>query len=167
MARRAEWYMQAEVERLIENWARWPGFHGGHSSRSTLSWLDDFIAMKRVGDRSAPIPVMGGEAGDTQDALGRMNADLRNALVVYYTGRGPMRERLSALNAMRSSKDRIKLPAFFNRVERAHQDFMRAIRAVRADAAAASAANRRSFESGLTRRRSTALLTKLPKPSEE
>jgi hypothetical protein len=135
--------MQAEVERLIENWARWPGWESGSGSRSPLAWLDDFVANKRVGEfYQAVVPVMGGEAADTHRALGRIDTQLGQVLVVHYTwGHRTIEWRLHLINKPRASKDRMSRRTYFYRLAAAHPAFMTEFRALHIDEKRVTAVN--------------------------
>jgi hypothetical protein len=133
-------YPEAElVQRLMENWARWPGWAGHVGARSTLAWLDDFVSNKRQGDYAPSIPVMGGEAADTHRALGAMRHDLAQALIVHYTWRGTASEKLAEL--FKKQGVEISKRTFFYRVGDAHPEFMGKYREHRMLAHASSAGN--------------------------
>lgn len=129
------------VRRLIDNWARWPGWAGHTGTRSTLAWLDDFVSNKRQGDYAATVPVMGGEAADTHRALGRMSAELSEALVIYYTWRGTVSEKLIELAKKRPDRERMSKRTFFRRVSDAHPVFITEYRGARDTANLVSARN--------------------------
>jgi hypothetical protein len=131
MARPAKHYCGEEVRRLIENMARWPGWHGGHCSRSSIGWINDFVANRRQDELGPTIPVMGGEAADTQRALMRIDELLRECLVIYYTGRGTVGDKVHTLNKRRRGRARIGKSAFYVHVERAHHEFMTQYRELR------------------------------------
>ncbi len=141
MSGQAKWYMQDEVARLLENWGRWPGWNGATSARSTLGWIDDFVSNKRVGDYTASIPVMGGEAADTQRALGRMEHELAAVLIVHYTGRGGVQRKLAQINQARDRKDHLSKRTYYRRLEAAHPAFMDAYRAGRRESHVAASGN--------------------------
>jgi predicted nucleic acid-binding OB-fold protein len=134
MPARAKHYMAERVRELIENWARWPGWASGGSSRSTLAWLDDFVANKRVGDYGPSVHAMGGEAADTHRALGRTPLHLSEVLIAHYTWRGQVDEKIERLNRRREDKDRISRRTYFRRLEDAHPVFMEQHRIVRENA---------------------------------
>ena len=131
MARIAKHYCGEEVRRLIENMARWPGWHGGHCSRSSIGWINDFVANRRQDELGPTIPVMGGEAADTQRALMQIDELQRECLIVYYTGRGTVGDKVHTLNKRRRGKARVGKSAFYVHVERAHPEFMSRYRELR------------------------------------
>lgn len=141
MARRAGHYCAEEVRRLIENLARWPGWHGGASSRSSIDWINDFVANRRQDDLGPTIPVLGGEAADTQHALLQMDETLRDCLLVYYAGWGTVGDKVRTVNRRRRGKRRIGKSAFYVHVERAHPQFMERYREVRETAHRVEAQN--------------------------
>lgn len=124
MARIAKHYCGEEVRRLIENMARWPGWHGGHCSRSSIGWINDFVANRRQDELGPTIPVMGGEAADTQRALMRIDSILRECLLEYYTGRGGTHDKVHTLNKRRKGGARISSRTFYRYVDQAHPAFM-------------------------------------------
>jgi hypothetical protein len=122
MTARAAHEHEAEIERLIDNWARWPGWTGGTSSRSSVAWIMDFVS-RRQSLQGASVPVMGGEAADTQAALMRMQPHLQEAIVAYYTCSGDLHARLFAFNYRKRGKNRIGERAFRYRVAAAREEF--------------------------------------------
>lgn len=122
MTARAAHEHEAEIERLIDNWARWPGWTGGTSSRSSVAWIMDFVS-RRQSMQGASVPVMGGEAADTQAALMRMQPQLQEAIVAYYTCSGDLHARLFAFNYRKRGRNRIGERAFQYRVAAAREEF--------------------------------------------
>lgn len=141
MPARQKYHMAERVKELLENWARWPGWESGGSSRSTLAWLADFVGNKRVGDYQTSIPVMGGEAADTHYALGRMNAELREVLVLHYTERGHVNDKIARVNLHRAAARRISRATFFRHLDTAHHEFMAGFEGARHANARIGAAN--------------------------
>jgi hypothetical protein len=141
MPAKATYYMAERVRELLENWGRWPGWASGGSSRSTLGWLDDFVANKRVGDYGPTVPVMGGDAADTHKALGRMAWELSQVLIAHYTARGHVAKKLEDINQHREARDRISKRTYFRRLADAHPDFMERFLALRETAQLAGARN--------------------------
>lgn len=131
MARRAQHYCAEEVRRLIENLARWPGWNGSSSSRSSIDWINDVMLGRRTDEHGPSIPVLGGEAADTQAAIMRMDETRRECLLIYYTGRGVLELKLHVLNRRRRGRARIGKSAFYAHVDRAHHEFMTLYREVR------------------------------------
>lgn len=131
MARRAQHYCADEVRRLIENLARWPGWNGSASSRSSIDWINDVMLGRRTDEHGPSIPVLGGEAADTQAAIMRMDDTRRECLLIYYTGRGVLELKLHTLNRRRRGRARIGKSAFYAHVDRAHHEFMALYREVR------------------------------------
>lgn len=131
-----------EIARLIENLARWPGWHGGHSSRSSIGWVMDFVANRRQGEFGPSIPVLGGEAEDTMAAMRRMPFRLAQVLEVYYTIAGDEEKKLKFLNRRRRSSARIGPRTFRLHVSRAHDDFWEQYTMVRESARRAGESNR-------------------------
>jgi hypothetical protein len=86
---------EAQVKLWLENWARWsPGTYGASQ------WRD---AVETTGYRSAPIPIMGGEAGDTQRALDRMDRKERSALDQYHLRSGSMTAKAKRLRISKAT----------------------------------------------------------------
>jgi hypothetical protein len=141
MPAKANHYMADRVRELLENWARWPGWASGGSSRSTLAWLDDFVANKRVGDYGPSIPVMGGEAADTHKALGRMPWDLSQVLIVHYTQHGHVNAKIDRMNQHREPATRISRRTYFRRLDAAHPAFIEQHRIAREAAHATERSN--------------------------
>jgi hypothetical protein len=141
MANRARHEHEAEISRLIENWARWPGFNGGGSSRSSAAWIMDFVT-RRQGECGPSVPVMGGEAADTHTAIGRMPSELSRALVAYYTGRGQLAERARLFNKGRRGQARVGERTFQRRVDEARDAFWQLWLEVRRNSNQVGAANR-------------------------
>lgn len=74
---------EAQIRVWLENWVRWsPGTFG------KSQWSD--AVSSRVYD-GAPVPIMSGEAADTQDALQRMDRTGRRLLVQHHLGNVPAR----------------------------------------------------------------------------
>ena len=73
--------------------------------------------------QGASIPVMGGEAADTQTALMRMQPPLVEALIAYYTCSGDLHARLYAFNYKKRAKSRLGERAFRYRVAEAREAF--------------------------------------------
>jgi hypothetical protein len=100
---------EAEIRQWLENWGRWsPGGAAGGASQ----WRD---AVDSTGYRSAAIPIMGGEAGDTQRALDRMAREERSALEQYHLRAGSMSSKAKRL--------RISTSTLKRRLHAAHHHF--------------------------------------------
>jgi hypothetical protein len=116
-----------EVRRWLENWSRWsPGSFG------MSQWRD---AVNTSGYHQTPIPVMGGEAGDTQRTLDRMDREERSALHQYHLRPGSMAKKAKRLG--------ISKRTFERRLHAAHLHFYEFRWAVRQ---AASVAGNRNAE---------------------
>jgi hypothetical protein len=127
------------IRRWLENWVRWsPGSFG----KSTWG----AAATSHVYD-GAPIPIMGGEAKDTQDALQRLDRDERRLLVQFHLGRASV----SAL----AKRRRISLDTIERRLREAHENFYRVRGELVEHARAASRANATTVGTSLHRRRTT------------
>jgi hypothetical protein len=115
---------QDEVRRLIENWARWPGWNGCRCSSSPLARLVDDLSFKRRGELGATMPILGGEAADTHAALWSMVTHLRDALIAYYTGGLREEDQLRLVNKNRKRIRQIRARTYRLHVQRAHPAFM-------------------------------------------
>ena len=137
----AKHYQAEEIGRLIEQLARWPGWNGSTSSESTLSWIADCMSRKRQDELGPSVPVLGGEAADTMEALRRIEMIQAECLQAYYAGRGTLERRLWEVNRRRPAKLRISRATFYRIVDAAHLAFWEAYCAVRAAARVVSTAN--------------------------
>lgn len=98
---------EAQIRRWLENWVRWsPGTVG----KSQWSGLPSSHVYE-----GAPIPIMSGEAADTQDALKRCGRDDSRLLTRYHLGRGTV--------ASMARHRRISLATLSRRLHDAHQRF--------------------------------------------
>ncbi|MBK8916420.1 MAG: hypothetical protein IPM64_17785 [Phycisphaerales bacterium] len=118
---------EGEIRRHLENWARW----SPESYRASM-WRDQ---IDMSGYRQAPIPIMGGEAGDTHAALARMDARERSALEQYHLRPGTLRVKARRL--------RISIATLSRRLKAAHHHFHELRWAVRHGAVRAGAENAR------------------------
>lgn len=116
---------EAEVRRWLENWSRWsPGAYG------MSQWRD---AVSSSGYHSASVPIMGGEAGDTQRALDRVCRTERSALEQYHLRGGTMGQKAKRLRISRSTLER--------RLHAGHHHFYELRVALRVSAQTAAARN--------------------------
>lgn len=117
---------ELEIRQWLENWHRWsPGTFG------KSQWRD--APSSNVFD-GAPIPVMGGEAADTQAALNRMERGERRALERYHLAPGSMTRHARALG--------ISTRTLRRRLADAHHHFYELRWAIRQTAKAVAAGNR-------------------------
>jgi hypothetical protein len=154
---------EAQVRSWLENWARWSPSQA--SAAGELSQWSEVVQTS--GYRTASIPIMGGEAGDTQRALDRMDRQERSALEQYYLRAGSM--------AVKAKRLRISKRTMHKRLHDGHHHFHELRWAVQQEAR--TAAKRNAVESatgrqGLQRKtaeftgkRSKALGPKLPEDS--
>jgi hypothetical protein len=110
-----------EVRRRIENWSEW--FYGGVHVYAVGSGISPFPAYRLTSDDSPraearKIPVLMGEAADTDRVLRGMPPEFVKALKVHYLSRGTPRSRA------RWCKCR-SLRTYYRRVERAEEVFNR------------------------------------------
>lgn len=133
--------MADEIGRLIEQLARWPGWHGCSSTQSTLSWIADFQSRRRQDEFGPSMPVLGGEASDTQEALRRVDPVLSECLIAYYAWPGTLDKKLGLLNRRRQASERISRATFYRHVDAAHPAFWEAYTAVRSAARRVGEAN--------------------------
>lgn len=100
-----------DVARWLENWSRWfppTGVVGG----SGYMWG---AAVRTSAYHSAPIPVMGGEAADTQRALERLAAVERAALEQHHLKPGRAKAKSKRLG--------LSIRAYQARLHLAHANF--------------------------------------------
>jgi len=106
-----------EVGRRIENWARWywgGGRGGGGSPFPAYNLVNALSARKSTHS----IPIMVGEAEDTDHFMRGMNPELTKALIVHYLSRGTPKSR--------ARRCRCKVVrTYYRRVERAEEVFNR------------------------------------------
>lgn len=143
---------QQQVHQWLEEMHRWspPGMGGGGQ------WS---AAIESSGYRVAPVPIMGGEAADTQEALKRMDQKERVALEVFHVGRGHFTAKAAQLGMSKRTLHR--------RLHDAHQHFWEIRCAYVADLVAASKANREAAAGSKTARRTStgaALSIRVGKP---
>lgn len=137
----AKHYQSAEIGRLIEQLARWPGWNGATSNASTLSWIADLQSRRRQDEFGPSVPVLGGEAADTMEALRRIDILQAECLNAYYAGRGTLERRLWEVNRRRPAKARISRRTFYRLLDAAHPAFWEAYCVVRAAARIVANAN--------------------------
>lgn len=75
-----------DLERRLENWARWYWGGGAHGV-STSSIYSQGPRSRRDGE--TPMPIINGEALDTDTAVGHLHKDLREALRARYLRLAP------------------------------------------------------------------------------
>lgn len=117
------WHQQEQIEQLMENWGRWAGNGGVMPSGggSALAWADVMIDKRNY---TSTIPVLGGEAADTQAALTRMDEHLAAVLINYYTGSGKtVKHRFESFNQVRPEKTRIAYSTYMRQIGLAHVQF--------------------------------------------
>ena len=73
--------VEEDLERRLENWALWY-WGGGVGSRGVASIYGFGARPRRYGD--TPVPVINGEAIDTDNAVHRLNVDLQAVLRARY-----------------------------------------------------------------------------------
>ena len=117
------YHCQDEVCRLIEQWARWPGFHGSNRTRSSIAWVDDLMA-KRASIAGPEIPIMMGEAADTNAAMRRMSEELSEVLITHYLRIGTESTKVRDLNRRKPKNACICARTYRRRVAAAHVAFM-------------------------------------------
>jgi hypothetical protein len=110
-----------EIARRIENWGRW--YYGGVHVLAVGSDQSPFPAYRLSSDdspraESRKIPVLMGEAEDTDRVLRGMHPELAKALKIHYLSKGTPKAK-----ALRC-KCRI-VRTYYRRVERAEQMFNR------------------------------------------
>lgn len=82
-----------ELERRLENWALWY-WSGGRERR-----VSSVYGLARVSLRySAPLPIINGEAMDTDSAVQRIDARLRDALRARYLRLAPKGHEIRSLS---------------------------------------------------------------------
>lgn len=104
-----------EVARRIENWARWywGGGRGGGGSPFPAYNLVNALSVR---ESSHSIPIMIGEAEDTDRIMRGMNPELYKALIIHYLSRGTPKDR--------ARRCRCKVVrTYYRRVERAEEVF--------------------------------------------
>lgn len=85
------------IERRLLNWARWKlnsgsgplGYAGVDLSNPTPEVRDPYT--------EAPIPTLGVEASETDDAVQRLPSELKATVLEYYTGKGGLNDHLRRL----------------------------------------------------------------------
>ena len=131
---------QAEIRQWLENWARWsPGTFGQSQWREATS--------SRVFE-SGPIPVMGGEAADTHQALQRLGREERSLLTGYHLSRVPI--------AKMARRRKISMDTLERRLHAVHEAFYEQRRAVRHEGQRAAARNREAAPARTPRATTTA-----------
>jgi hypothetical protein len=80
---------QDDIERRLNNWARWYWSGGLLGPRSGGTTSSIYLQGPRGRRAGVSMPVIDGEAIDTSDAVDRLNVDLRNALRARYLRLGP------------------------------------------------------------------------------
>lgn len=98
---------EGQVRAWLENWGRWSPETFGRRQ-----WAD---AVRTSAFHSAPIPVLGGEAADTQLAVQRLDREERRALIQYHFGRDTV--------ARMARRRRVSLDTLERLLHRAHQRF--------------------------------------------
>jgi len=100
-----------DIERRLQNWARWKTSSGGGS----LGYARVQLASdtSREGYREARIPTLDCEAEETDRAVLALPSELRRTVELYYLGGGPMRRKAEILCCTER--------AVHARIERAHQ----------------------------------------------
>jgi len=106
-----------EIARRIENWSRWywGGGRGGGGSPFPAYNLVNTLSMR---ESSHSIPIMIGEAEDTDHIMRRMHPEHTKALIVHHLSRGTPR------NKARQCKCKT-VRTLERRVERARTVFLR------------------------------------------
>lgn len=104
-----------EIARRMENWGRW--YYGGVHVLSIGSQGSPFPAYRLVSDdspraESSKIPVLMGEAEDTDKALRKMPPELTKALIVHVLSKGTPRSRATRCRCR-------SVRTYYRRVERA------------------------------------------------
>ena len=100
-----------EVERRLQNWARWK--MGGGSGGLGFAGVQLTSDTSRAGYREAVIPTMDCEAEETDRAIGTLPSELRRTLEVVYLDGDGMASKAKKLACTRITVD--------SRVWRAHQ----------------------------------------------
>lgn len=123
MPAKAQHYQAAEIARLIDQLARWPGWNGCSSSSSSMAWLADMQSRRRADEFGPSIPVLGGESADTMEALRRIDPLLAECLTAFYSVRGTVDRRVWEVNRRRRGAARISRRTFYRVVDEAHPAF--------------------------------------------
>jgi hypothetical protein len=87
----------AELDYRLQVWARWYQslLSGslGYSNSPLASLIETGIAIGSTGPKPLPINEVAEEMDAAIRTLRQHNTDLSRALVIYYTGQGPLRQR--------------------------------------------------------------------------
>lgn len=106
-----------EIARRLENWSRWY-WGGGRGAGGSPFPAYNLVNASSVRESSHSIPVMMGEAEDTDRILRAMHPEHTKALIVHYLSRGTPKDR--------ARRCRCKVVrTYHRRVERAEAIFNR------------------------------------------
>jgi hypothetical protein len=123
---------QQEIGLWLKNWVCWTPTSFGQSQ-----WRDTVSSHVYDG---APVPIMSGEASDTQDALARMDRGERGLLMQFHLGSAPVR--------VLAKRRRVSMDTVERQLHSAHHHFYEIRWRLKTDAQAVAAENARRAEVG-------------------
>lgn len=122
--------MDDDLERRLDNWARWCLGKGGRS-RNVSSIYRYAARSKR--DSEPPIPIINAEAIETDTAMQRLDVDQRNALRARYVREAPGGEKMSTFSEVEIAEVLgVSYRTYLRRVCEAKTSLAETLRAIRA-----------------------------------